>query len=639
MPTKRVLVVGGGAGGLVTLKTLLDASRQDPDNALEPILVEREARIGGTFLYRRYDNAELVSSRQLTAFSDFRIPPSDRGVHGDHISLIDYVNYLESYVKHFKLDEGTGWDGQPGRFRMNTSVVKIERDTSGKGGHIVTLRKKPVQPPLSRSDSGVGLSQDSGSESDDTFTLHADAVAICSGLHVTPAIPKLPGIEAIPEAIHSSVYKERAQLTGKSVMILGCGETGMDLAYESCKAGAREVTLCHRGGYLSFPKVLNAFEMFGIRFDGELPIDGLITNLFETAYVHPWVKKTHLRWFVSDFVIKRVLWFMTGTQAGCNQWVGELPEERLGRAYVFLNKSHKAQCYINKPYKPARRWLSYLSQYSDPKEDLDNPIHVELAPFPDNINSDGSVVFGNSRDGRPEARMKNKVVKPDLLIYATGYRQEFDWLGEGYPRGPEKVDTLEMLDSSDPSMAWIGHVRPGVGAIPPIAEEQAMLWALLLQKRAPIPKDPGYYRLLASKKARIQYGVDHSTYSHALADAFGGAPTLTELYWQYGLKVLVAYCFGAAFTPFYRLVGPYKSEVAPEIVKTEIWEVICRRGLLGNFFMGLIPMIFYALVSGIALLLETAWKVAGACGLHIPLPEVLQDHDEGAVGSMSKESM
>jgi dimethylaniline monooxygenase (N-oxide forming) len=145
----------------------------------------------------------------------------------------------------------------------------------------------------------------------------------------------------------------------------------MDLAYESCKAGAKEVTLCYRGGYLSFPKVLNSFEMFGIKFDGELPIDGLITvgsasggarpsiidilpsqNLFETAYVHPWVKRSHLRWFVSDFVIKRVLWFLTGTMAGCNQWysliksyslpwlkclfrVGELPEERLGRAYVL----------------------------------------------------------------------------------------------------------------------------------------------------------------------------------------------------------------------------------------------------------------------------------------------------------------
>lgn len=94
---------------------------------------------------------------------------------------------------------------------------------------------------------------------------------------MTPAWPEIPGIEYIPESFHSSAYKGREQLVGKRVMILGCGETAMDLAYESCKAGAKEVTLCYRGGYLSFPKVLNSFEMFGIKFDGELPIDGLIT--------------------------------------------------------------------------------------------------------------------------------------------------------------------------------------------------------------------------------------------------------------------------------------------------------------------------------------------------------------------------
>ncbi len=78
---------------------------------------------------------------------------------------------------------------------------------------------------------------------------------------------------------------------------------GMDLAYESAKAGAKEVVLCTRGGFLSFPKALvssqpllnlpslrfdqNDFEMFGFRFDSEkkVPIDSLITNLAETAYV------------------------------------------------------------------------------------------------------------------------------------------------------------------------------------------------------------------------------------------------------------------------------------------------------------------------------------------------------------------
>ena len=57
----------------------------------------------------------------------------------------------------------------------------------------------------------------------------------------------------------------------------------MDLAYAAIKGDAKEVVMCHRGGFLSFPKVLNDFKVFGVTFDGDLPIDGLITNLFETA--------------------------------------------------------------------------------------------------------------------------------------------------------------------------------------------------------------------------------------------------------------------------------------------------------------------------------------------------------------------
>ena len=91
-------------------------------------------------------------------------------------------------------------------------------------------------------------------------TILADYVAICAGLHVTPAIPKVQGLEHIfnstnrgdsehlPAAFHSVEYKERSQLTGRRVMILGSGETGMDLAYEAVKAGAKQVVLCSRSG-------------------------------------------------------------------------------------------------------------------------------------------------------------------------------------------------------------------------------------------------------------------------------------------------------------------------------------------------------------------------------------------------------
>lgn len=57
----------------------------------------------------------------------------------------------------------------------------------------------------------------------------------------------------------------------------------MDVAYESVLSNAEKVWMGIRSGFLSFPKVLNNFRVLGATFDGALPIDGLITNLFETA--------------------------------------------------------------------------------------------------------------------------------------------------------------------------------------------------------------------------------------------------------------------------------------------------------------------------------------------------------------------
>lgn len=91
-----------------------------------------------------------------------------------------------------------------------------------------------------------------------SHSINASYVAVCAGLHVIPSIPSIPGIEHVlnrkdtnhnPAAFHSLDYKLRSQLTGRKVMILGTGETGMDLAYEAAKEGAQEVTLCSRSGY------------------------------------------------------------------------------------------------------------------------------------------------------------------------------------------------------------------------------------------------------------------------------------------------------------------------------------------------------------------------------------------------------
>ncbi len=122
------------------------------------------------------------------------------------------------------------------------------------------------------------------------------------------------------ETLHSSAYKEPSLFTGRHVLILGTGETGLDMAYEAVKARAASITLSTRDGFLSFPAVLENFQVLGVTFDGHLPIDTLIFGLFEWSMVSRLVAASRFRWWWSDRVIRWLLWGMTGTEAGCNQW-------------------------------------------------------------------------------------------------------------------------------------------------------------------------------------------------------------------------------------------------------------------------------------------------------------------------------
>ncbi|KAG6818208.1 hypothetical protein H0H87_000113 [Tephrocybe sp. NHM501043] len=119
-------------------------------------------------------------------------------------------------------------------------VINVQRKISG--GHTISYVHR-----------NAGLEDD---WSISPVVVDVDYVVICTGLHVIPSIPEITGMEYFstqtesigPSAFHSHKYKSRAQLQGKRVMILGTGETGMDIAYEAAQAEATEVTLCSRSG-------------------------------------------------------------------------------------------------------------------------------------------------------------------------------------------------------------------------------------------------------------------------------------------------------------------------------------------------------------------------------------------------------
>ena len=214
----RVAVIGGGPSGLVQLKALLEANKRFPGAEFEVKLFESYDGIGGIFYHHSYEEGELVSSKYLTTFSDFR----PRTGEPDFFSTERYLEYLDEYCTHFQL-----WP----HINLSTSVKSVRRGINSQ--HVVTYQHVNGEP----------------------IEWECDAIAVCAGVHSKPYIPHLEGVEHVPVVMHSSEFKTREQFgKDKTVLIIGSGETSGDLAYLAITGETKQVVLCHRDGFLSAPK-------------------------------------------------------------------------------------------------------------------------------------------------------------------------------------------------------------------------------------------------------------------------------------------------------------------------------------------------------------------------------------------------
>ncbi|KAI1388113.1 FAD/NAD(P)-binding domain-containing protein [Hypoxylon trugodes] len=607
----RVAVIGAGPSGLVTLKYLKTAHHYFPGKPIEAMLFEAESGVGGTFSQRAYEDAELVSSKFLTAFSDFRAHDDDP----DFLSAERYVEYLNDYCNHFSL-----WSD----INLSTKVVAVKRRPGG--GHVIHYRK----------------ANDADAE---VLTYECEAVAVCTGLHVTPNIPAIPGIEKVPVVKHSSEFKKREEFgRDKTVVVLGSGETGIDIAHLAVTSPTRRVVLTHRDGFLGAPKVIPNpvwFPILGRKADPnhrELPVDvSWQAPLFDSMYLHPLIRDTLFTWNVYDWGVKTSNWLVSGTTAGIDQWVGKISKERYHVSKLFFNKgAPKALPYISAPYRPTNPGVVERIRRSIlqvPTEKAPAGRTIELAPWPTHVDSAGTLHFRDN--GRPEYERMQSLgpTKPDVLIFATGYRQEFPFFHhqDRYPM-PSDTDVRSVWNRADPSVGFIGFVRPGYGAIPPLAELQAQLWLLNLmtpeRTEGLRDEDDHHFRLRSAPGARIGYGVDHETYAYQLAYDMGAAPGFWDAVragWSASkyrsalwYRIPVIWAAGAQLNAKFRLKGPYAWGGAAHVLGGELWQTISRRhGMFGNFLLAVVPItlmgifsIFLYLIGLVLLLLKVVtWPI------------------------------
>jgi len=162
-------------------------------------------------------------------------------------------------------------------------------------------------------------------------------------------------------------------------------------------------------------------------------------------------------------------------------------------------------------------------------------------------------------------------VEVDVVVFCTGFEQ---------PAVPIQGTKLDVLSANryclptehDGTLAYIGFVRPNIGAMPALAEMQARWWAQLVSGRVTIGDALSPSRALWSEDGlddrvddlhrRVPTLVDFATYMDELASLVGCKPDLWTLA-RHPLTLLRLY--GAPFCGVqYRLVGPH---AAPSLAR------------------------------------------------------------------------
>ncbi|SBT41573.1 flavin-containing monooxygenase [Micromonospora auratinigra] len=210
----RVAVVGAGSAGLATLKALRDAG-------VAAVAYESADTVGGLWVYGApgspaYRTLHLNTSRGRTQFADHPMP-ADWPDYPDHSRV---AGYLADYADRFAL--------RP-MIRFGHTVERVERAGDG-----WTVHATGPDGPL-RAD--------------------VEAVVVANGHNRTPKLPEpYPG-ECAAQQLHSHDYRGPEQLTGRRVLVVGGGNSAMDIAVDASYA-ARRTLLSLRRGVWVVPKYL-----------------------------------------------------------------------------------------------------------------------------------------------------------------------------------------------------------------------------------------------------------------------------------------------------------------------------------------------------------------------------------------------
>ena len=191
----------------------------------------------------------------------------------------------------------------------------------------------------------------------------------------------------------------------------------------------------------------------------------------------------------------------------------------------------------------------------------------------------------------------------DVLILCTGYSPEFPFLPDNFAKKSFRERYKFIFDNDDPSLAFIGFVRPVVGSIPGMAELQARWAAKVFSNSVPFKNQEERLQETAQDAAHwTKYFKDTSQRLEGLVEAYMYVDNIAKHAQVYPdllglLKRNPYHWFVATFSPYngalYRVNDPKYEDKAIATMQSHRTNTISPLHLLLLIFLRLIWFDFW----------------------------------------------
>ncbi|ESR47581.1 putative indole-3-pyruvate monooxygenase YUCCA11 [Citrus sinensis] len=190
-----VVIVGAGPAGLATSACLNNLS-------VPNIILEREDCSASLWKKRAYDRMKLHLAKQFCELPHMPFPSRTP----TFVPRISFINYVDNYVSQMGINP-----------RYHRSVESASYDENAKAWIIVA--------------------KNTALDAYEEYV--ARYLVVATGENGQGLIPEVPGLGSFEgEYMHSSKYENGGKFISKNVLVVGCGNSGMEIAYDLSSCGA-----------------------------------------------------------------------------------------------------------------------------------------------------------------------------------------------------------------------------------------------------------------------------------------------------------------------------------------------------------------------------------------------------------------